>query len=89
MGVDADGALTWTPVSAAECANAPHGIKNRSARPAEFLRVANYEHEKPFNDYQALLETPEGQSMSEGEKADPLIDIFARHKGTFLDAPER
>jgi len=93
MGIDASGALTWTPVSAGECANAPanapHGIKNRSTQPAKFLSVANFEHEKPFNDYQALVKTPEGQSMSEGEKADALIEIFAGYKITFLDAPER
>jgi quercetin dioxygenase-like cupin family protein len=79
MGIDAGGALTWTPVSAGECANAPanapHGIKNRSAQSAKFLSVSNFEHEKPFNDYQALVKTPEGQSMSEGEKADAIMEI--------------
>ncbi len=66
MGIDAGGALTWTPVSAGECANAPanapHGIKNRSTQPAKFLSVSNFEHEKPFNDYQALVKTPEPRS---------------------------
>lgn len=93
MGVDANGAPTWTPLSAGECANAPanapHGIKNRSAQPAKFLSVANFEHEKPFNDYQALLQTPESQSMSEGEKADALMNIFSGYKITFLETQER
>jgi quercetin dioxygenase-like cupin family protein len=92
MGIDPSGALTWTPVSAGECANAPanapHGIKNRSTQPAKFLSVSNFEHEKPFNDYQALVKTPEGQSMSEGEKADAIMKIFSGYKITFLDAPE-
>ena len=92
MGIDAGGALTWTPVSAGECANAPanapHGIKNRSTQSAKFLSVSNFEHEKPFNDYQALVKTPEGQSMSEGEKAEAIMEIFAGYKITFLDAPE-
>jgi len=92
MGIDAGGAMTWTPVSAGECANAPanapHGIKNRSTQSAKFLSVSNFEHEKPFNDYQALVKTPEGQSMSEGEKADAIMEIFAGYKITFLDAPE-
>jgi quercetin dioxygenase-like cupin family protein len=92
MGIDASGALTWTPVSAGECANAPanapHGIKNRSTQPAKFLSVSNFEHEKPFNDYQALVKTPKGQFMSEGEKADAIMEIFAGYKITFLDAPE-
>ena len=69
-------------------ANAPHGIKNRSTRSTKFLSVSNFEHEQPFNDYQALVKTPEGQSMSEGQKADAIMEIFAGYKITFLDAPE-
>ena len=54
----------------------------------QFFRERYRKHEKPFNDYQALVKTPEGRSMSEDEKADAIMGIFAGYKITFLDAPE-
>lgn len=93
MGIDADGRLTWTELTAGDCANAPatapHGLKNRSAKAAKFLSVSNFEHEKSFNDYQDLLGTERGRSMSEDQKHEMLMDIFAEQKIAFLDVPER
>lgn len=92
MGLDGDGCLTWTSVSAGECANAPagapHGVKNRSSEPAKFLSVASFEHEESFNDYQSLLRTQAGQAMSDQQKSEALMDIFAERKITFLDVRE-
>ena len=92
MGLDADGRLTWTPLHAGECASAPsmaaHGLKNRSSGPATFLSVSTVEHEKSFNDYQALLRTEQGRAMSDAQKNDALMSIFAEQKIVFLDMPE-
>lgn len=92
MTLNADGGLKWIPVLAGECANAPgtapHGIKNRSGKTAKFLSVSNFEHQKGFDDYQDLLKTPEGASLSEGEKANALMSSFANYKVAFLDAKE-
>ena len=92
MGLDGDGRLTWTSVAAGECANAPagapHGIKNRSPEPARFLSVASFEHEESFNDYQRLLETQAGQAMSDSQRSEALMDIFAERKITFLEVRE-
>ncbi len=89
VGLDQAGALTFTPVGAGECANAgattPHGVQNRSGKQAKFLSVSTYEHQRGFDDYQALLKTPEGQAMTEDEKKDALLAIFAEYKILFLD----
>lgn len=89
MTLNAEGALKWVPVWAGECANAPatapHGIKNRSDKPAKFLSVSNFEHQKGFDDYQELLSTPEGASLSEDEKGEALMSFFADYKIAFLD----
>lgn len=93
MGLDADGQLTWTPLHAGACASAPstaaHGLKNRSSRPATFLSVSTIEHEKSFNDYQALLRTERGRAMSDAQKNEALMDIFAGQKIVFLDVPDQ
>lgn len=93
MGLDADGHLTWTPLHAGECASAPsiaaHGLKNRSSSSASFLNVSTIEHEKSFNDYRALLQTERGKSMSDAQKNDALMSIFAEQKIVFLDVPEQ
>ena len=90
LGLDGDGRLTWTAVAAGECGNAPagapHGIENRSSEPAKFLSVASFEHEQSFNEYQSLLETQKGQAMSDQQRSEALMDIFAGRKITFLDA---
>ncbi len=92
MGLDADGHLTWTSLQAGECANAPstaaHGLKNRSSEPATFLSVSTIEHEASFNEYQALLRTERGRAMSDAQKSEALMNIFAEHKIVFLDVPE-
>ena len=92
MGLDDDGRLTWTSLMAGECANAPsgapHGVENRSSDHAKFLSVAGFEHEESFNDYQSLLRTQAGQAMSESQKSDAIMDIFAEHKILFLDVRE-
>ena len=89
LGLDGDGRLTWAPIAAGECGNAPagapHGMENRSPQPAKFLSVASFEHEQSFNEYQSLLETQKGQAMSDQQKSDALMDIFAERKVTFLD----
>ena len=91
MGLDADGHLTWTPLHAGECASAPsmaaHGLKNRSSGPATFLSVSTVEHEKSFNDYQALLQTERGRAMSDAQRNEALMSIFAEQKIVFLDVP--
>lgn len=92
MGLDSDGRLTWTSLATGECANAPsgapHGVKNRSSDLAKFLSVASFEHEESFNDYQLLLKTQAGQAMSESQKSEAIMDIFAERKIIFFDARE-
>ena len=92
IGLDADGRLVWMPLRAGECGNAPpmaaHGLKNRSSGPATFLSVSTATHEKSFNDYQALLRTDGGRNMSDGEKSEALMDIFAAQNIIFLDMPQ-
>ena len=93
MGLDAQGRLTYIPVAAGECANAPatapHGIKNRSQAPAKFLSVSNYEHQKAFDEYLAFLETPKGRATDDRQRAEYLTTRFAAYKIAFLDARER
>lgn len=93
MGLDPAGTLTYLPVSAGECANAPsnapHGTGNRSTAPARFLSVSNYEHQKGFDDYQEILNTPEGKGLTDEQKAAVLMNCFARYGIIFLDAQEQ
>ena len=93
MGFDADGHLTWTPLHAGECASAPsmaaRGLKNRSAQSVTFLSISTIEHEKSFNHYQALLRTERGRVMSDAQKNEALMDIFAEQKVVFLDVPKQ
>ena len=92
MGIDARGRLTWTPLHEGECANAPsmaaHGLKNRSSKPAMFLSVSTTEHERSFNDYQALLRTEQGKAMSDVEKNEALMKIFVDQNIVFLNVPD-
>ena len=93
MGLDGDGRLTWTSLAAGDSANAPagaaHGVKNRSGDTAKFLSVASFEHEQSFNDYQLLLKTQAGQAMSQFQKSEAIMDIFASRKIIFLDAKDQ
>ena len=93
MQVDTEGLLSWVPLTAGECANAPsnapHGVKNRSDAPAKFLSVSTPEHQKAFDEFQAFVETPEGAALSEEEKGKTLTDLFAKYNTTFLDAHEK
>jgi quercetin dioxygenase-like cupin family protein len=89
MTLDAEGALKWVELRSGQCVNAPattpHGMKNRSEKAVKFLSVANFEHQKPFDDYQGWLATEEGALANGEQKVETLMKIFDEYKIQFFD----
>jgi quercetin dioxygenase-like cupin family protein len=88
MTLDSEGGLSWIELGPGQCVNAPattpHGLKNRSQQTVKLLSVANYEHQRPFDDYQAWLATEAGASANSGQKDEMLKQIFDGYKIQFF-----
>ena len=67
----------------------PHGIKNRSQAPVTFTSTSTYEHQLAFDDYAALMKTPEGQALDKEEQIDALYGCFGDYRVFYLGAQER
>ena len=89
MTLDPEGALVWFELRSGQCVNAPattpHGMKNRSEKAVKFLSVANFEHQKPFDDYQGWLATQNGALANSEQKVETLMKIFDEYKIQFFD----
>ena len=89
MTLDAEGALAWVELRSGQCVNAPattpHGLKNRSEKAVKFLSVANFEHQKPFDDYQDWLASDKGALANSKQKMETLMKIFDEYKIQFFD----
>ena len=60
-------------------------MKNRSEKAVKLLSVANFEHQKPFDDYQDWLATEAGALANSEQKAETLMKIFDGYKIQFFD----
>ena len=93
MTLDAEGALKWVELRSGQCVNAPattpHGMKNRSEKAVKLLSVANFEHQKPFDDYQGWLATEAGALANSEQKAERLMKIFDGYKIQFFDIDDQ
>lgn len=89
MTLDTEGALKWVELRSGHSVNAPattpHGMKNRSEKAVKLLSVANFEHQKPFDDYQDWLATEAGALADSEQKAETLMKIFDGYKIQFFD----
>lgn len=89
MTLDSEGELKWIELRSGQCVNAPsttpHGLKNRSEKAVKFLSVANYEHQRPFDDYQDWLATEAGALANTQQRSETLMKIFEGYKIQFFD----
>jgi quercetin dioxygenase-like cupin family protein len=93
MTLDLQGMLKWIELKSGHCVNAPattpHGLKNRSEKEVKFLSVANYEHQRPFDDYQDWLATQAGALANTEQRAETLMKIFEGYKIQFFDIDDQ